>query len=164
MSRKKLNPTKNKKVRNAVALEWEGKSFKSKLELYTYQKLLENGINNFKYEEDKFTLLEGFEFNNDSVEVYNRKIDGNEMKLYDNTTNIIRPITYLPDYTCINEDKTGWIIECKGYPNEAFPLKWKMFKDHLVKNGYNVTLYKPSNQQTVLKTIELIKTRYYDKI
>lgn len=31
-----------------------------------------------------------------------------------------------------------------------------MFKKHLVDNGYNVTLYKPNNQQSVIKTIELI--------
>lgn len=37
-----------------------------------------------------------------------------------------------------------------------------MFKDYLVKNGYNVTLYKPNNQQSVIKTVELIKNRFYD--
>ena len=66
MKKNKLKAT-NKKVRNAIALEWEGKSFKSKLELFTYQKLLENNIKNFKYEEDKFVILEGFEYNNDSI-------------------------------------------------------------------------------------------------
>lgn len=162
-SERKLKPTKNKKVRNAVSLEWNGLSFKSKLELFTYQKLIENNITNFKYEKDKFTLLEGFSFNNDSIEQHERTIDNNKVKLYDKVVESIRPITYLPDFTCINEDKTGWIIECKGYPNDAFPLKWKMFKNHLVKNGYNVTLYKPNNQQTVLKTIEMLKNKYYEK-
>lgn len=150
-----------RKVQNSVSLVVNGNTFKSKLELFTYNKLLEAGIKDFKYEVDKFTLLEGFEFNNDSVEAYDRTIDGNKFKLFDNTTNNIRPITYLPDFTCIKEDKTGWILECKGYPNEAFPLKWKMFKNYLVKNGYNVTLYKPNNQQSVLKTVELIKNRFY---
>lgn len=39
-----------------------------------------------------------------------------------------------------------------------------MFKRYLVDNGYNITLYKPNNQQTVLKTIETIKQTYYGKI
>lgn len=154
---------KNVKVRNAVSLEWNGLTFKSKLELFTYQKLLEAGIKDFKYEEDKFQLLEPFEFNGESIEGYDRTIDKNKVKCYDSVSKTIRGITYLPDFTCINEDKTGWILECKGYPNDAFPLKWKMFKDHLNKNGYNVILYKPSNQQTVLKTIELLKQKFYDE-
>lgn len=152
---------KNTKVRNAVSLEWKGLTFKSKLELFTYQKLLEAGIKDFKYEEEKFQLLEPFEFNGESIEGYDRSVDGIKRKYYEIVSNSVRGITYLPDFTCFDENKTGWILECKGYPNDAFPLKWKMFKDYLVKNGYNITLYKPSNQQTVLKTIELIKQKFY---
>lgn len=36
-----------------------------------------------------------------------------------------------------------------------------MFKDYLVRNNYNVDLYKPNNQQNVIKCIELIKSKYY---
>lgn len=148
---KRLKSATKGKIKNATALEYKGIKFKSKLELYTYTKLLENNINNFKYEEKKFTLLEGFEFNNSSIEV-------RKDKEYADHTRNIRPITYLPDFTCIDEEtKTGWIIECKGFNNDAFPLKWKWFKAHLVENGYNVTLFKPNNQQNVLKTIEYIK-------
>jgi hypothetical protein len=148
---KSLKSANKGKIKNATALEYKGLSFKSKLEMFTYIKLLENGIDNFDYEKLKFTLLEGFEFNNSSIEV---KKD----KAFIEATRSIRPITYLPDFTCIDpETKIGWIIECKGYSNDAFPLKWKWFKDHLVKNGYNVILFKPNNQQNVLKTIEHIK-------
>lgn len=141
------------KIKNATALEVNGIKFKSKLELFTYNKLLEAGINNFKYEELKFTLLEGFEFTNNSYEVLKNKS-------FEVVTNKIRPITYLPDFTCVDENKNGWIIEVKGYSNDAFPLKWKWFKDHLVNEGYNVTLFKPNNQQNVLKAIELIKQQF----
>lgn len=142
------------KIKNATALEVNGVKFKSKLELYTYNKLLEAGITDFKYEEVKFTLLEPFEYNNDSFEV---KIN----KKYIEASNSIRAITYLPDFLRINEQKEGYVIEVKGYANDAFPIKWKWFKDHLVRNGYKVTLYKPNNQQNVLKTIELIKQKFY---
>lgn len=147
---KKLIGVNKGKIKNATKLEYNGLEFKSKLEMFTYTKLIENGITDFKYEQDKFVLMEPFEFNNASYEV---KKD----KTFSTVTNSIRAITYLPDFTHINEDKTGWIIECKGFPNDGWANKWKTFKEHLVKNGYNITLYKPNNQQNVLKTIELIK-------
>lgn len=162
---KKVRRKKGGKIKNATSLEYKGMTFKSKLELFTYNKLLEAGINDFKYEQEKFTLMEPFEFNNDSVEMYERTVKGYEgngkMKLYGPVTNNIRGITYLPDFTCIRDDKTGYVIEVKGYNNDVFPLKWKYFKEHLIKNGYNLTLYKPNNQGNVLKTIEMIKEKYY---
>lgn len=161
---RKQNKKANKKVKNAMSLIHNGIEFKSKLELFTYQKLLEADITDFKFEQEKFTILEGFDYNMTSIEAYDRSIEGLKHKLYGEVAKAIRPITYLPDFTSIKDDKTGWVIECKGFPNDAFPLKWKMFKDYLVKNGYNLTLYKPNNQQTVLKTIELIKKDNYEKM
>ena len=124
MRKKARKKQKDKrKVQNAVSLKVGDNTFKSKLELFTYNKLLEAGIKDFKYEEMKFTILEGFEFNNDSIEAYDRTIDRNKVKIYDTTTNSIRPITYLPDFTCIDEEtKTGWLLECKGYPNEGLKV------------------------------------------
>ncbi len=142
------------KIKNATSLESNGLIFKSKLELFTYNELVKAGINDFKYEEEKFTLLESFVFPFDS---YEAKKD----KSFDTVSPNIRPITYLPDFTRLDDLGRGWILECKGYPNEAFPLKWKWFKQHLVENDYEVTLYKPNNQQNVLKTIDSIKNKYY---
>lgn len=111
----------NKKIKNAKLLELEnGLKFRSKLELFTYQKLLENNIKNFKYEEDKFVLMEGFEFPGESFEAFEKKADNGKVKNFDNVDNKIRPITYLPDFTCIDHSsKTGWILEVKGYSNDA---------------------------------------------
>lgn len=159
---KRVQKKDNRKVKNAVSLEQNGLIFKSKLEHFTYNKLLENDIDNFDYEKVKFTLLKGFEYNANSFEMYEKSKDGVKSKYFDVISNSIRPITYLPDFTCVHEDKTGWIIEVKGYANESFPNKWKYFKEWLVINGYNVTLYKPNNRQNVLKTIELIKQKYYN--
>lgn len=155
MGKTKIVAVKGKgKIQNATALEVDGVKFKSKLELFTYNKLLENGIDDFKYEKMKFTLLKPFEYNEEAIEV---KKD----KKYIEASNNIRAITYLPDFSRVNEQKEGYIIECKGFNNDVFPIKWKWFKDHLVRNGYKVTLYKPNNQQNVLKTIELIKQKFY---
>jgi hypothetical protein len=158
----------NKKIRNATRLELpNGLKFRSKLELYTYNKLSEAGIKDFKYEEDKFVLQESFEFENESVEAYEKtvKTDGAsyKQKVFGDVDRNIRSMTYLPDFTCIKEDKTGWVLEVKGYNNDAFPLKWKLFKKHLKDNGYNVDLYKPNNQGNVLKCIEMIKQKHYSK-
>lgn len=152
------------KIRNAKSLELEnGLKFRSKLELYTYNKLLEAHIKDFSYEKDKFVLMEAVEFPNESIEAFETsKKDIGKMKYFDDVDHKIRSITYLPDFTRIDhEKKEGWVLEVKGYSNDAFPLKWKMFKSWLVKNNYNVTLYKPNNQQNVLKCIELIKNKYY---
>lgn len=154
---KVLKPKRSKgKIKNATSLEVNGLKFKSKLELFTYNKLIDAGFKDFKYEEVKFQLMEPFTYNNESIEL-------RKDKTFDTMTPNIRGITYLPDFTCINEDKTGWIIEVKGYANDGFANKWKYFKEYLVKNGYNLTLYKPNNQQNVLTTINLIKTKYYEK-
>jgi len=142
------------KIKNAHALEANGLKFKSKLELYTYNSLLNYGITDFQYEEVKFELLEQFETTFDSYEV-------KKNKSYEPANKSIRSISYTPDFTRLDEKGKGWIIECKGYPNDAFPLKWKWFKQHLMENDFEVTLYKPNNQANVLKTIELIKEKYY---
>ena len=157
--------TKNSgKIRNAKSLELSnGLKFRSKLELYTYNKLLEAHIDDFNYEKDKFILMEAFEFPNESIEAFEtNKKDIGKAKYFDDVDHKIRSISYLPDFTCIDhEKKTGWVLEVKGYSNDSFPLKWKMFKNWLVINNYNVDLYKPNNQQNAIKCIELIKNKYY---
>ena len=35
-------------------------------------------------------------------------------------------IKYTPDF-----EGKDFIIECKGRPNDTFPLRWKMFKKHV---------------------------------
>lgn len=158
----------NLKIKNATKLELpNGLKFRSKLELFTYNKLLEAGINNFKYEMDKFVLQEAFEYPYDSIELYEtNKKDANgkkiNVKYFDDVDHKIRSMTYLPDFTCIKEDKSGWILEVKGYATDQFDLKWKLFKKYLINNGYNVKLYKPNNQQNVIKSIEIIKNKYYN--
>lgn len=43
-------------------------------------------------------------------------------------------------------------------------MKWKMFKYLLEQEGFKVSLYLPNNQGNVLKTIEDIKTKYYNNV
>ena len=143
--------TANKKVRNAVSKVYKGIKFRSKLELFTYKKLEEAGIKSL-YEERKFVLMEGFRFEQDSIEPSNKRATKGE---YINNADKVRDITYTPDFV----DPNGkWIIEVKGFANDVFPLKWKLFKKHLQQIGNPPILYLPKNQGQVLNTIELIKT------
>lgn len=105
----------NKKVRNAKSKEVDGIKFRSGLESFTYRKLKEAGITNFNYEQDVFILLEGFEA---TIESYEK--DRN--KQFTIVTNKIRPMTYKPDFCCIDADKNGWIIEVKGFANDALNI------------------------------------------
>lgn len=136
----------NKKVRNATSKEYKGIKFRSKLELFTYKKLEAAKIKSL-YEEVKFELQEGFYFTNGSIEPNTKK------EFVDNVKKV-RSITYTPDFV---DPEGKWIIEVKGFANDVFPVKWKIFKKHLLDNGLEYKLFLPKNQKQVLETVELIK-------
>lgn len=126
--------SKKKKKRafnNAEAVLYEGYNFKSKLEKYTYLKLKEHNIK-AEYESTTFTLIEPFEYNGKKL----------------------RAMTYTPDFVGNN-----FIIECKGFPNMAFPLRWKMFMYSLHKKNIYYDLYLPHNHKEVDEVIKTIKEK-----
>lgn len=145
------------KIRNATSLDIDGHKFKSKLEAYCYKRLKEEGIEG-EYEKHIFTLQPAFEFEGDSYEMYKTKGTKEFAKAKTN----IRPITYKPDFVNVEDN---WVIECKGYPNDSFPLKWKMFKYYLDNtSSENITLYMPRNQHQIDDVIELIKQKKMDRL
>lgn len=83
--------SKNKKVKNATPLVYEGIKFRSKLEVHCYIKLKENQIDAL-YEKNTFIILESFIYDEEKV----------------------RKMTYTPDF--VGED---FVIECKGKANDA---------------------------------------------
>ena len=144
--KRRTRKPQNKKVRNATAKVYKGIKFRSKLELFTNRKLEDAGIDAL-YEKKKYVLQEGFRY---SATVY----EPHKTKGYIPTTTKIRDITYTPDFV----DPHGrWIIEVKGFANDVFPLKWKMFKNYLMQQDDPPVLFLPRNQKQVLETIELIK-------
>lgn len=144
----------NQKIKNAKRHEFNGFNFRSGLELFCYKQLIACEIKDFKYEEVKFILLDKFEYNKDSFEP-------SKSKGFIESSNKIRAITYTPDFSCIKDDKTGWIIETKGFSRANDVNRWKYFKDYLVRNGYKLDLYLPNNQLNVNKSIVDIKEKYY---
>lgn len=123
MKKRKTKKSKstNKKVRNATPTEYDGIKFRSKLEVYTYKKLRESNIYT-EYEQNRYEIIPAFTF-------MGKKI---------------RAMTYLPDF--VGED---YILECKGYPNDAFPIKEKLFKYYLFLTNSNKKYYVLHSQKEV---------------
>ena len=137
---KKRGPVRSKKV------ICDSITFASGLEKYMYQALKEAKIK-AEYEGEKYTLIEGFEFN---VESHERQSNG-KGEFTNRGNKKILPIKYTPDFVG-NE----FIIECKGRANESFPIRWKLFKKFINRCYPHVTLYKPQNQKECDMVIELI--------
>lgn len=112
-----LKKNQNKKIKNATPIEADGIKFRSKLELYTYKKLKEANIMT-EYEQHRYELLPAFVFHGKKV----------------------RAITYLPDFV-----GKGFIIECKGFSNDAFPLRKKLFE-------FWLSVHEPETQYHIVRT------------
>ena len=128
----------NVKIRNAKPNEYDGVKFRSKLETYIYKKLKENGID-AEYEKHKFILLKSFEFQGEKI----------------------REWTYRPDFVNL---KDRFIIEGKGWQNDLWPNKLKMFKNYLNStNMEDYALFVVSNQREVNEMIDIIKNKKLNK-
>ena len=145
MTWRKKNKSGRSKVKNAKKSTYNGKNFQSNLELYCYKEL-EKAKVPVEYEEQTFTIFNALVYPQACYE-------GTSKKLY-NKGSKIRPITYTPDFV---DPKGKWIIETKGYANESFPLRWKLFKKHLKDNNHNYVLFMPRNKKQVDEVVELIK-------
>lgn len=152
------------KVKNAKKSVYDGISFDSNLELFTYKLLKTNGIEEFGRESWKVVLIEPFIFSGVAVEAHLKTVKGLKRKqvILGEVTNKIRAMTYTPDFVCVDfKTKKGWVIECKGWGNEQYPLKRKLFKQYLTKNKFKVDFYEPNDQKNVTECIRIIKEKYY---
>ena len=118
------------RVKNVTPNIVDGIKFRSKLESYTYKKLKEANIY-ADYEQHRYELLPAFEFSGKKI----------------------RAITYLPDF--VGHD---FIIECKGFPNEAWPLREKLFKYYMNRFLPNHRFYLVHTQKEVDAMIDELKT------
>lgn len=124
----KVHHSTNKKVKNATPLTYNKIEFKSKLEVYCYKLFHDNRIP-VEYEQVKFQILEPFVYNEEKI----------------------RGMVFTPDF--VGND---FIVECKGFMNDAFPLRWKIFKHYLATNKLRYDLYLPRNKQDVEKVVQKI--------
>ena len=127
---RKQTKKKEGRVKNATPNEVDGIKFRSKLESYTYKKLKEANIF-AEYEQHRYELLPAFEFSGKKI----------------------RAITYLPDFV-----GHYFIIECKGFPNEAWPLREKLFKYYMNRFLPNHRFYLVHTQKEVDTMIDELKS------
>ena len=142
---------KRGRIKNVKATSVDGINYRSRLEAFTSIELRRAGIK-FNYEKEKFLLMDKFVYEGVSIE--KRKKKGK--LIYDQAFKSVRSVTYIPDFTNL---KDGWIIEVKGLKSDVFNLKWKLFKQYLVKNNLNYELYMPGSKKQVLQTIKMIKEK-----
>ncbi len=147
---KKKGPVRSKKV------VVDGIQFASGLEAYMWKALKNAGIT-AEYESEKFTLMEGFKHDH---ETWERQRNGKgDYKTHEGQS--IRKMVYTPDFIIRKPDGAiHCIIETKGRANDAFPLRWKLFKQ-TVKEYPDLVIFKPQKQSecdtTVLRILELQK-------
>jgi len=140
LRRKKRGPVRAKKV------VYDGITFQSGLEKYMYIALKKANIK-AKYEGTTYELIPSFNYDKSC---YERQANG-KGDYKDRSGKKVRGITYTPDFV-----GSDFIIECKGRPNESFPIRWKLFKMYLFHTRSEVTLYKPQNQKECDETVSLI--------
>ena len=150
--RKGKSIVKGKKKKD---LSFGGVTYKSSLERNMGILLTEAGIP-FQYEPKRLEVLKGFDF---PFKSYERQSNG-KGDMIDRGGKKVLGITYTPDF--IGE---GFIIETKGYANESFPMRWKMFKRWLTETykPEDMVIYKPQKISECEEVIRLIKQRQNER-
>ena len=142
----------NHKVKNATPLEYNNIQFKSRLEVMIYKTLLQEGFN-VQYEPIKYIIWEGFKPN---VSFYNKDKKTRMLKL-DNKR--LRDITYTPDFVFEYKDTTI-VIEAKGFENDTFPIKKKLFRKRLENQnsqGNKYIFFEIFTKRQLMQAIDIIK-------
>lgn len=132
---KRQKKKKTGKVKNATPTEYDGIKFRSKLEVYTYKKLREAKID-ADYEQHRFELLPAF------VALSGKKY---------------RAMTYLPDF--VGKD---FIIECKGFPTDSWPLRKKLFEYTLLSLDIKYNFYEVHTQKEVDALVLNLKEQQHE--
>lgn len=140
--------TENKKIINASPLEYDGISFKSKLEKMAYQTLKEQGFP-VLYEPKKFIIWEGFRPN---VPFYNKDASTRMLKM---DRKKVIDISYTPDLM-FEYNNHLIIIEMKGFENNTYPLKKKIFRKWLESNYPNSIYFEIFTKKQLLQAIDII--------
>jgi hypothetical protein len=142
--------SKKRQITRSKKTVVDGTQFASKLEAHMYKLLKHNNIS-YKYEGEKYILIDSFQYEASSYEKTATK-----KYLHDRGNKKILPISYTPDFID-SQYPPRYIIECKGNPNERFPLVWKLFKRYIHLKGWNTKLYMPRNQKDCEAVIVLLK-------
>ncbi|MCH1473662.1 MAG: DUF1064 domain-containing protein [Bacteroidia bacterium] len=141
---------KRRQITRSKKIKEDNIQFASKLELHMYRVLKKLKVP-FTYEGQTYVIVDGFHSDNVSYEKTKTK-----KVLHDRGDKKILPIKYTPDFVD-KEYPPRFIIECKGNPNEAFPMRWKLFKKFLHDSEIDAQLFMPRNQKDCEQVGELLK-------
>lgn len=139
----------NKKVKNATTTSYNDIKFKSKLEASCYKKLEASGLS-FSYESDKIVLWKGLKVTNTIAYLPNVN-----RLLVPKTNYKARDITYTPDFKIEYNDYTIY-VDSKGFTNDVYPIKRKMFIQYLNSKEKHL-FFEPHSIKQMIQTIEIIK-------
>lgn len=148
----------NKKIKNATSLTYDDTQFKSKAEVMVYKTLLQSGFKPY-YEATSYIIWKGFK---PTVPYYTT---GKGKNLELNCKKLIN-ITYTPDFVMMAKDnKTLIIIEVKGFANDVYPYKRKLFRKYLekLKEEQEVAYFEIYTKKQLLQAIEIINRDYGNK-
>lgn len=153
----------NKKVRNATVTREGNIKFKSILEKSVYNTLLNNGFEP-EYEPITFTLIDGFTcktpfYDKETDRQFNKrreKGDRSFRKLV-KKREVIQGIRYTPDFHIRYKDLDIY-IEAKGFENDVFYIKKKLFLRYLDMKGVNAVYFEIYSKAQLLQAIEIIKS------
>lgn len=142
--------SKGRRITRGTKVTEDNINFASKLELHMHRVLRKLKIPNV-YEGQTYVIVDGFVSENSSFEKTKT-----QKELHERGKKKILPIKYTPDFID-KEYPPRFIIECKGNPNEAFPIRWKLFKKFLHDNDIKAHLFMPRNQKDCEKVGEILK-------
>lgn len=124
------------------------------MEYSCYKKLLEAGFN-VLYEPEKVILWEGGKCDNILSYQPNKKIKAQLTQ----STRPLLPITYTYDFL-IEQDNCKFYFDAKGYANDRYPLKKKMFLlylEHLSKiSSYKYVFFEVQRISQLNQAIQII--------
>lgn len=147
-----MGKAENKKVKNATPTEYNGIKFKSLIEVMVYKTLLQYGFEP-QYEPITYIIWSGFR---PTIPFYTRNDKTKQQIL--NLRKLV-DVTYTPDFY-IEYEGLKIIIEAKGFENDVWPYKFKMFR-HLLeqqpdKDKY--LIFEIFTKKQLLEAIEIIKS------
>jgi hypothetical protein len=143
----------NKKVKNAQSISYDGINFKSRLECNCYKLLKEAGFEPL-YEPVKYKLLPSSQLEVGIVYTP-RKKDLTKSSSY-------RDLTYTPDFEFLFGDRHIY-YDAKGKPNDAYPLKKKLFLHYLEDVGEPYIFFEPHNIAQIRQSINILRHELYQQ-
>lgn len=162
-----MTKAKRTKVKNVKSTVVDGIKFRSTAEGICYQLLKNNGFQ-CVYEPYHIQLLPPL--TPKSIKIYvpqKHRHKGVKSVTFTQRIKDIEAITYTPDFVVEFDDCVVY-IEVKGFPNDAYPLRYKLFMKYLnnaaLQNPQKTFMFfEPHNQKQMLEMINVLKQYRNDK-